>query len=160
MGEFTNVVNAISWYLNNGEVDPVISTFSGTGYRTLILSNKTNESDIVKTITLGSDPIPWEHISELVEKGATVICNWGMSEIGPCAINKTYDKNNVWETFYESPDLTILGNTFYCDWKIEDDILYVKGDISIYDDWYKTKDIVYRAGTKNYTLYYKGRSVT
>ena len=63
-----------------------------------------------KTITLGSDPIPWEHISELVEKGATVICNWGMSEIGPCAINKTYDKNNVWETFYESPDLTILGN--------------------------------------------------
>ena len=54
MVEFTNVVNAISWYLNNGEVDPVISTFSGTGYRTLILSNKTNESDIVKTITLGS----------------------------------------------------------------------------------------------------------
>jgi len=113
-----------------------------------------------KIITLGSDPIPWEHISELIEKGATVICNWGMSEIGPCAINKTYDKHNVWEAFYESPDLTILGNTFYCDWKIEDDILYVKGDISIYDDWYKTKDIVYQAGTKNYTLYYKGRSVT
>ena len=54
MGEFTNVVNAISWYLNDGTIDPVVSTFSGTDYQTLKLSNKSTEVDIVKSQTLGS----------------------------------------------------------------------------------------------------------
>ena len=43
-----------------------------------------------KIIVCGSDRVPAECINRFVDKGATFIANWGMSEVGPIAINKTY----------------------------------------------------------------------
>ena len=103
-------------------------------------------------VTCGSDPIDWNIIESFVEHGATFMANWGMSEVGPCAIN------HVFRTIEDVQDLkdenTILGTNEYCETKIVDDELYVRGDICVYDDWFATGDLVKR---KNGVLYYLGR---
>jgi acyl-coenzyme A synthetase/AMP-(fatty) acid ligase len=107
-------------------------------------------------ILTGADPVEWYLIEEFVKKGATVCSNWGMTEIGPICINKTfYNIDQVLEEKNKSnKNTTILGDTFYCDYKIVNDELFVKGDICVYDDWYGTKDLV---SNVNDTLYYHGR---
>ena len=93
-----------------------------------------------KIIACGSDRVPAECINRYVEKGATFIANWGMSEIGPMAINKTFTPQDS-----EAKDLplyTIMGDTAFCETKIIKHELYVKGDICVYVDWFATGDIV------------------
>ena len=110
-----------------------------------------------KRILGGSDPVSWEMIESFVERGAIVQPNWGMSEIGPITINIEFDNleyvKYVKERCFEG--YTILGNKFYCDWKIIDHELYVKGDTCIYDDWFATGDIV--ALDMGNRMYYLGR---
>lgn len=106
------------------------------------------------TVTCGADPVTVDIIEAFVSKGATFIANWGMSEIGPIAINKTF--NNLDDVISSNIDgITVLGDTFWCDWKVDQDELIVKGEISIYEDWYPTKDVVF---LKDNVLYYKGRT--
>jgi acyl-CoA synthetase (AMP-forming)/AMP-acid ligase II len=109
------------------------------------------------TITCGADPVTWDIIESFVEKGCTFIVNWGMSEIGPMAINSTFTSiEQVLEEKRNAPsNSTILGSNSYCDFKIIDNELYVRGDICIYDDWYATGDTVIQ--NSNGTLYYTGR---
>lgn len=105
-------------------------------------------------ITIGADPVPWDVVEEFVARGATVMTNWGMSEIGPITINHVF--NTLDEVaLFKNNNASILGTRFYCDWKIENDELIVKGDISIYDDWYPTKDKVF---VKDGVMYYTGRT--
>jgi acyl-CoA synthetase (AMP-forming)/AMP-acid ligase II len=117
-----------------------------------------------KTISMGSDVIPWDHISRFVEKGATVIANWGMSEIGPCAINTVFsDLEYVDAHIAWAPNnLPILGENMHCLYKIEDGQLHVKGDICIHDGWFATGDLVkekHKIPPHRYfpILYYAGR---
>lgn len=102
-----------------------------------------------KHIAMGSDPIPASHIQAFIDKGATVYANWGMSEIGPWTINKKYTPG-------DKADEKVLGDTFWCDYKIIDDQLYVKGPLCIYDDWFATGDLV---EYKNDQLYFISRKV-
>ena len=105
-------------------------------------------------ITCGSDPVPWDTISAFVEKGATFMANWGMTEVGPCAINTVFETLDKVEEYKQ--ELTIVGDRFYCDTKVgPDGQLYVKGDISVYgDNWFATKDVVKE---ENNCYYYKSR---
>ena len=107
-------------------------------------------------ITCGADPVTWDIIEAFVSRGATFTANWGMSEIGPIAINVTFNSlDDVARIRLNSDDTcTILGDSFYCDYKIENNELLVRGDICIYNDWYKTNDTVI---SKNGMLYYTGR---
>lgn len=93
-----------------------------------------------KIIACGSDRVPAECINKFVDKGAMFIANWGMSEIGPIAINKIYTPEDT--QAYDLPLYTIMGDTAYCDTKIIRHELYVKGKICAYDDWFATGDIV------------------
>jgi hypothetical protein len=93
-----------------------------------------------KIIACGSDKVPAECINRYVEKGATFIANWGMSEIGPMAINKTFTPES--SKAIDLPLYTIMGDTVFCDTKIIKHELHVKGDICVYDDWFATGDIV------------------
>lgn len=97
-----------------------------------------------KHILGGSGPVSWEMVEAFVEKGAIVQPNWGMSEIGPIAINIEFD--SLEKVHYVKrlcpKDYTIVGDKYYCDWKIIDHELYVKGPISVYDDWFATGDLV------------------
>lgn len=108
-------------------------------------------------ITCGSDPVDWDIIRAFVERGATFMANWGMTEIGPIAINATY--RNLEDVFYAQERAisgTILGNTYYCDHKVVNGHLHVKGDISVFgNEWYNTKDVV----SKNLLgeIFYLGR---
>lgn len=110
-----------------------------------------------KRILGGSDPVTWEMIEAFVEKGAIVQPNWGMSEIGPITINIEFDSldkvRHVKERCFA--DYTIMGDTYYCDWKIINHELYVKGPTCIYDEWFATGDIV--ALDMGNRMYYKGR---
>ena len=77
-----------------------------------------------KRILGGSDPVTWEMIEAFVSKGAIVQPNWGMSEIGPTAINIVFhDLDQIKEVKRQSPlpldKWSILGNNYYCDWKMK-----------------------------------------
>ena len=103
------------------------------------------------TVMCGSDPVHEYEINCFTEQGATFITNWGMTEIGPVAINKTFQPGDVAENYLE---YTVLGDTFWCDYKIVDNELHVKGAICVYPEWFATGDLVVEeAGT----LYYVGR---
>jgi len=108
-----------------------------------------------KWILGGSDPVNWELIESFVEKGAIVQPNWGMSEIGPIAINTVFDSLEKVKIYKEKSKIgTILGDQYYCDVTIKDSILYVKGPTCYIKDWFKTNDIV--TSFEN-SLFYLGR---
>ena len=102
-----------------------------------------------KIIACGSDRVHSSIIQSFIDKGSTFIVNWGMTEVGPVAINKTFVPDMEVETTE-----TIMGNMAYCDTKIVDGELYVKGDICVYDDWFATGDIVQK---EDDDFYYIGR---
>ena len=108
-------------------------------------------------ITCGADPVTWDIVEEFVNRGATMMVNWGMSEVGPIAINTVFnDIKKVNQHKSLTPlDSTILGDTAWCDYKIVNNELFIKGDISIYEDWYPTKD---RVVLVDNILFYKGRT--
>lgn len=109
-----------------------------------------------KWILGGSDPVSWEMIEAFVSKGAVVQPNWGMSEIGPITINTVFDSLEKVEDYKQRTNKEIiLGDTVYCDTKIVDDILYVKGPLCYTNGWYKTNDIVELVDN---IFVYKGRS--
>jgi acyl-CoA synthetase (AMP-forming)/AMP-acid ligase II len=108
-------------------------------------------------ITCGSDPVDWNIIESFVSRGTTFMVNWGMTEIGPCAINTVFDSIEKVQD-YKSRSIngsTLLGDTIYTTIKIIDDQLFVIGDICVYDDWFATGDLV---TLNDYgELYYHGR---
>jgi hypothetical protein len=108
-------------------------------------------------LTCGADPVTWDIVESFVTKGAKFLANWGMSEIGPIAINTLFDsmeKVHYYKSLCPS-NATILGDVAACDFKIVNDELCVKGDISIYNDWHATKDKVISVQG---ILFYQGRT--
>ena len=100
-------------------------------------------------IMCGSDRVHSNVIQAYIDRGATFIANWGMSEVGPVAINKTFKPG---DTINHTE--SIMGDTTYCETKIVDGELHVYGDISVYDDWFATGDMVeYKDGS----FWYLGR---
>lgn len=103
-------------------------------------------------ITVGSDRVPAECINKFVDKGATFITNWGMSEVGPIAINKVFNPKD--KSAFDLPLCTLMGDVAHLETKIIRNQLYVKGDICVYDDWFATGDNV---KYENGTYWYYGR---
>ena len=102
------------------------------------------------TIMCGSDRVSSQLIQAYIDRGATFIANWGMTEVGPVAINKKYYPGET----VQNPE-SIMGNMFWCDYKTVDNELYVYGDICVYNDWFPTGDIVKIVDN---TMYYIGRA--
>jgi acyl-CoA synthetase (AMP-forming)/AMP-acid ligase II len=109
------------------------------------------------TITCGSEPVTWDIIEAFVQRGCRFIVNWGMSEIGPIAINHVFDSmQEVRRIKAICPFVaTVMGSNKDCEYKIENGELVVRGDICIYDDWYYTKDKVKEVEG---VLFYLGRT--
>ena len=107
-------------------------------------------------VTCGSDPVTWDIIEAFVGRGATFMTNWGMTEVGPCAINTVFDnieKVNEYKSDCHNAG-TLMGDNIWCDYKIVNDELCVRGDICVYDGWFKTGDWVDIIDGK---FYYFGR---
>jgi len=110
-------------------------------------------------ITCGSEPVEWDLIIDFVKKGCNFMVNWGMTEIGPCAINTVFKNlESVLEYKKRAINGTLIGDKTYCDTKIENRTLHVKGNISVFKNkWFDTKDIVEL--NKNKEFYIQGRSL-
>lgn len=108
-------------------------------------------------VTCGADPVTWDIIEAFVARGAKFMANWGMSEVGPIAVNIVFeDLEEVYYLKESAPgNATIMGRNKQCHYRIVNSELWVKGDICIYDDWYNTKD---RVIVQNDILYYTGRT--
>jgi acyl-CoA synthetase (AMP-forming)/AMP-acid ligase II len=109
-------------------------------------------------VTCGSDPVPWGMIISFVSKGATFTTNWGMTEVGPCAINTTFTNLDQVEDFRSRSikGSTLMGHKTYCSVDIRDGELFVKGNISVYgDNWFATGDMV--TVNNNGEFYFDGR---
>lgn len=119
------------------------------GFQTLNLSGV--------SVTCGADPVTWDIIEAFVSKGAKFIANWGMSEVGPIAINIVFEDLDEVHYLKESApaNSTIMGRNKHCHYKVVNGELWVKGDICIYDGWYPTRDQVV---VQNDILYYVGRT--
>ena len=138
------------------EINKYTHTHLAPGHAKAIIKTKGFKNLNLKGIwvTCGSSPVEWHIIESFVKQGATFMANWGMSEIGPLTINKVFHELDQIQEVKRKE--TILGDTYYCDWKIENNELFVKGDTCIYDDWYNTNDLVYLNNDK---MYYYGRLV-
>jgi acyl-CoA synthetase (AMP-forming)/AMP-acid ligase II len=124
------------------------------GFKDLDLKNK--------IFLVGSEPVTFDIIEAFVERGAIVITIWGMTEIGVNAILHKFRSvfDIVAAKSLAPPNSTILGNIFYCDWKVdENNCLWVKGDMCVFDDWFNTKDQVV-VDDKWGWLWYTGRDGT
>ena len=109
------------------------------------------------TVTCGSEPVTWDIIEAFVPTGCKFIADWGMSEIGPVAINHIFDSMKEVERVKSicPKNASVMGSKKYCEYKIENEELVVKGNICIYDDWYYTKDKVIEIDE---ILFYTGRT--
>lgn len=126
--------------------------------KAIMLTKGFRELDLTgTTILIGSEPVTWDIIEGFVSRGCKLVADWGMSEIGPVAINYTFESMDQVEYVKSLCPVgaTVLGDKFYCDYKIVDGELVVAGDICIYDDWYHTKDTVIDVDG---ILFYTGRT--
>tara|TARA_A100001011_G_C14134325_1_gene766859 strand:+ start:53 stop:754 length:702 start_codon:yes stop_codon:yes gene_type:complete len=98
-----------------------------------------------KIIACGSDRVPASIVNKFVEKGCTFITNWGMSEVGPIAINKTFTpaSSEAKDLDIDGRTCTLMGDEVFVETRISKwNELSVKGDISVYKDWFATGDVV------------------
>lgn len=110
-------------------------------------------------VTCGSDRVDWDIIRAFVSRGATFMVNWGMTEVGPCAINTTFRTMDQVDRYRMMcpPGFTLLGDNFEVEWKIGvAHMLHIKGPCSVFNDtWYNTGDSVV---VNNGVLFFRGRA--
>ena len=108
------------------------------------------------TITCGSSRVGWDIIEGFVQRGATFITNWGMTEVGPIAINQRFE-TMADVVFFKNMkvDGSFMGSTAQCGTRVIDNELQVCGDISVYGPkWFRTGD---RVSIHQGTYWYHGR---
>ena len=114
-----------------------------------------------KFVACGSDNVEWSMIRGFVERGATFLANWGMTEVGPVAINKKYTtvaQVDEDQALAPEPRATIMGDKLYCEAYIASDgELCVRGDITVNGNhWFPTRDRVVEIKGR---YYYLGRKL-
>jgi acyl-coenzyme A synthetase/AMP-(fatty) acid ligase len=117
----------------------------------LIKVDSTADLSLLRLMVAGSDCVYPHHISYWTNKGAEFIANYGMTEAGPIIINHKYVPR---EDLVMHSQGVLLGNTYWCESKIVDGELYLKGDAICSDDWIATGDCVEKL--EDWTVY-KGR---
>lgn len=95
-------------------------------------------------VACGSDSVTFEIIEAFVERGAIFMCNWGMTEIGPITINTVFDSLAKVKHYRQQAlvEGTLMGDRYYCEHKIVEDELWVRGDVCVHHDWFNTHDRV------------------
>jgi acyl-coenzyme A synthetase/AMP-(fatty) acid ligase len=105
-------------------------------------------------VIFGKNFVTKEDVRVWIKKGAYVITNWGMSEIGPLCCYSIFKTEDDLDTIWQLEDKTCMGNNLIIDAKIVDGEWVVKGQSSIYKDWFYTGDKMFEY---NGTYYYDGR---
>lgn len=105
------------------------------------VKNKYDLSSL-RLVVAGSDCVYKKHVEFWISRGVNFMSNYGLTEAGPIIINKEYTKDTDLSIFDQGVP---LGTVAWCDTKIENGELLLKGDcISNNQDWFKTGDCVYQ----------------
>lgn len=109
-----------------------------------------------RRILTGSSPVSWDILKAFIDRNAILQPNWGMSEIGPLTICSTlFSLADLDRLQRGAPaNASLLGDTFYTDYKVLENQLYVKSPMCVYGDWFATGDMV---RVKDGVMYYFGR---
>lgn len=105
----------------------------------------------LKFVITGSDCIPKSHVEYWLDNHRDVMITFGMTEAGPPAIGHIFKMND---------DLSVFDNGFpvgshaFCETKIIDNELWLKGPIVNKTDWFQTGDCFKHV---NGFYYYTGR---
>lgn len=105
----------------------------------LIEKLKTIATPTLEVIMCGSDCVHEKNVKFWIERGVRFILNYGLTEAGPIIINHEFLSNDELHIFEHGVP---LGTKIWCEYKIENNSLYLKGDNVSDDDWLDTKDCV------------------
>jgi acyl-CoA synthetase (AMP-forming)/AMP-acid ligase II len=105
-------------------------------------------------VIFGKNFVTKEDVRTWIKKGAWVITNWGMSEIGPLCCYSIFKTEDDLDSIWQLEDKVCMGNKLTIEAKIVDGEWVVRGNSSIYRDWFFTNDRMFEhCGT----YYYEGR---
>lgn len=114
------------------------------------VKNKT-KLDHLRLVVAGSDCVYPAHIKFWLELDTEFMINYGMTEAGPIILNHTFNKNSDLSVYNYG---VVLGNTAWCEYKIIDGELFLKGKSINTNDWLATGDCVQQ---QDDWLLYQGR---
>lgn len=102
-----------------------------------IKSFDTNQN--LRLVVAGSDCVNRQHVNLFLEKNIPFMINYGLTEAGPIIINRKFTDSKELDIFDNG---IIMGDTIWCDYKIENNELLLKGDCVSSEDWLSTGDCV------------------
>jgi acyl-coenzyme A synthetase/AMP-(fatty) acid ligase len=105
-------------------------------------------------VIFGKNFVTKEDVRVWIKKGARVITNWGMSEIGPLCCYSIFETEEDLDNIWKLEDKVCMGNKLIIEAKIVDGEWVVRGESSIYKDWFYTNDKMFEYEG---TYYYEGR---
>jgi acyl-CoA synthetase (AMP-forming)/AMP-acid ligase II len=105
----------------------------------------------LRIVMAGSDCVYKHHVEFWNNLSVDFIVNYGLTEAGPIIINHKFTKGSSLDVFDQGVP---LGTDVWCDYKINDGELLLKGKEVNSEEWFKTGDCV--EVYKNWILY-KGR---
>lgn len=109
----------------------------------LIKVNNSKPLKHLRIVMAGSDCVYKHHVEFWNKLDVDFILNYGLTEAGPIIINHKFSKNINLNIFDEGVP---LGTSIWCEYKIEDGELFLKGKEVNSDGWLKTGDCVTISG--------------
>ena len=94
----------------------------------------------LRLVMAGSDCVYIHHVEFWIQRDVNFIANYGLTEAGPIIINHEYHKGSDLSIFDQGVP---LGTNEWCQTKIVDGVLWIKGRAVSTDDWFNTGDCVY-----------------
>jgi acyl-CoA synthetase (AMP-forming)/AMP-acid ligase II len=94
----------------------------------------------LRLVMAGSDCVYIHHVEFWIQRDVNFIANYGLTEAGPIIINHEYHKDSDLSIFGQGVP---LGTNEWCQTKIVDGVLWIKGRAVSTDDWFNTGDCVY-----------------
>lgn len=117
---------------------------------TMKVSDKTHLPNL-RLVWIGSDCIKLKHVNYWLSSNTDVMTVYGMTEAGPPTIAQIFNSKDDLSIFNDGYP---VGNKIFCDYKIIDDELFLKGDIVNTPNWLQTNDCF---KIVNGVFYYTGR---
>jgi hypothetical protein len=105
----------------------------------------------LRLVVAGSDCIKKHHAEYFLNKNVSFMINYGLTQAGPIIINHIFTSKKELTIFDQGVP---LGSTIYCDYKLVNDELFLKGSCVSNQDWLQTDDCIF---VKNGWFFYSGR---
>lgn len=146
----TNIVEDFNAFTFNRRLEETKATVTHLVPR-MLNQLRTVSKNNLRLVAAGSDCITKEHISKWLDVGVDFMVNYGLTEAGPVIINHTFKDLSELEIFDNGVP---LGDNISCEYKIDDNELFLNGREVTIDGWLQTGDCMY---IKDNWFFYRGR---